>query len=354
MNSCAEIPILNIYYMLCYAWDRLTAKDLVDVSQIEGDNIYNLFSRVLAKGISHLIKKGFHREYKLVHEVPVPLRGKINFNESLKKNSLRYGKLHCEFDELTHDVLHNQIIKATLHNLLKAEGIDKSIKSDLVNIYRYFYDVGDIRLNKRLFAKVTVNKHNARYEFILELCELLYDNMLIDEHSGTRTFRDFAREDGQMPYVFENFVRNFYKKHLTGYKTSRENIAWDAKGDGLCYLPIMQTDITLESSDRRILMDTKYYKQALKANMGQEKLNSGNLYQLYAYLKNSEGKTLKAGKSSVGILLYPQVGNALDLTYYMQGHALKICTVDLNVHWEEIQNRLIGIIANSENCDNAL
>lgn len=55
----------------------------------------------------------------------------------------------------------------------------------------------------------------------------------------------------------------------------------------------MQTDISLESSERKIIMDTKYYQNTLTKNFGSQKLISGNLYQMFAYLSNhrkAEGK----------------------------------------------------------------
>ena len=41
------IPITNIYYLLCYAWDRLDEKDVVDVHPEEEKDLADLFARVL-------------------------------------------------------------------------------------------------------------------------------------------------------------------------------------------------------------------------------------------------------------------------------------------------------------------
>ena len=37
------------------------------------------------------------------------------------------------------------------------------------------------------------------------------------------------------------------------------------------YLPIMQPDIVLESNNRKVVLDTKYYKEALKEYHGRKK-----------------------------------------------------------------------------------
>ena len=39
----SKIPIRNIYYMLCYAYDILKQGDNVNLSNEDFDNIYDLF-----------------------------------------------------------------------------------------------------------------------------------------------------------------------------------------------------------------------------------------------------------------------------------------------------------------------
>jgi 5-methylcytosine-specific restriction enzyme subunit McrC len=42
-----EIPIQNIYYLLCYAWNKLEERDIVDVKGIETTELCDLFAKVL-------------------------------------------------------------------------------------------------------------------------------------------------------------------------------------------------------------------------------------------------------------------------------------------------------------------
>ena len=53
-----KIPIQNIYYLLCYAWNKLDERDIVDVRGIDSTNILDLFARVLIGGLSRLFKQG--------------------------------------------------------------------------------------------------------------------------------------------------------------------------------------------------------------------------------------------------------------------------------------------------------
>ena len=58
-----EIPVQNIYYLLCYAWNKLEERDIVDVQGIETTELQDLFAKVLLGGTSRLIKMGLYRGY---------------------------------------------------------------------------------------------------------------------------------------------------------------------------------------------------------------------------------------------------------------------------------------------------
>ena len=59
-----EIPIQNIYFLLCYAWDKLDERDVVDVDPVGITELVDLFSRVLISGTNHLLKRGFRSQLR--------------------------------------------------------------------------------------------------------------------------------------------------------------------------------------------------------------------------------------------------------------------------------------------------
>lgn len=48
----------------------------------------------------------------------------------------------------------------------------------------------------------------------------------------------------------------------------------------------MRGDLILESTDRQITLDTKFYQEAMSEWYETKKLRSVHLYQLMAYLRN--------------------------------------------------------------------
>lgn len=323
--------------MLCYAWGHYPERDFIEVQSLESKDLTELFSAVLARALGSLVKKGLYKEY-IAHEDELGvIRGKINFLESLRKQSIWHAQVVCQYDEFSEDVIHNQLIKGTLRALLKVEDLSDKSKAGLRRVYPYFTNVSEMSLSSKMFRMPRLHQNNHQYGFILKICEFLYEQVLIQEGTGRAKFKTFEISKSQMALLFENFVRNFYIRECPEFKVYREDIKWEAQGDQLQFLPLMKTDISIIAGHRKIIMDTKFYKEALSTRFESEKLKSHNLYQLYAYLGNDPDRHQYEME---GILLYPEVKRDLTLQYQLQDKQLKVMTVNLNQNWQGIYERL--------------
>ncbi len=344
MTELSKIPIQNIYYLLCYAWNKLEERDIVDVSGIETTSLWNLFAKVLIGGLNHLLKRGLDRGYVPYSEDSRCLRGKLCFAPMIKRNLFATAQVHCEYDELSYNVLHNQILKAMLRLLIDSHTVDdKDIQDQLTGLYRRLHEIDEVRLSASLFNRVQLHRNNAFYDFPLKICELIYNNLLVSEDTGKSKFRDFVQDRKKMAKVFEDFVRNFYKIERPDCGVSGKEISWNLEPSDK-YVPKMKTDISIELGNSRVVIDTKYYREALVTNQyGQEKIRSTHLYQIIAYLKNLEAKD-GINRYCSGILLYPTVDKDIHLNYRMDGHKIMIRTINLNQDWKLIRSDLLNIL----------
>ena len=339
-----EIPIQNIYFLLCYAWDKLEERELVDVDPVGITELVDLFSRVLISGTNHLLKRGFDRNYVLHEEQTGRLKGKIRF-DAVFKAGMPTATLPCEFDELSYDVVHNRILKATARRLMRTDTISKENAEELAALCRQLPEVRDVELTGQIFGQVQLHRNNQFYDFLMKLCELIHHNLLVSETRGRSRFRDFTRDRRQMWVLFENFVRNFYRQHTKSkYRVRREDIRWnliprdpsDAK-----LLPKMQTDISLEAEGRKIIIDCKYTPEATQMHHESESLRSEHLYQLHAYLSNLPDQESRRE----GMLLYPEVDKPLKAVFTGNGRTISICTINLHQPWTAIHNDLLRLVA---------
>ena len=319
-----SIPIRNVYYLLCYAWDALQEGEQVDVDLEGSGPTVNLLGRVLEAGVTHLLKRGLGREYITQEATVAGIRGKLEFGVTLKKNLLAEGRTVCAFDELHHDVLPNQILKATLRRLLTVPELDPALYGRLLGLRRRLHDISEIDLTARSFRTVQLHRNARVYLFLMSLCRLVYDNLLVDEETGQARFRDFVRDERQMASLFEQFVFNFYRREQSTYNVRRPHLQWQAEAteEDRKYLPVMRTDVVLRSAEETIVLDTKFYPRALVTSRtgSQPKVHSSHLYQMLAYLKNYEPEVGVAA----GILLYPTVEDDFSYNYRILGHPVRV------------------------------
>ena len=83
-----QIPIENIYYLLCYAWNKLEEKERVNVSVDDKTELLDLFAKILINGTKILLKKGIDRSYIDFTDEIAGVKGKVQISQTLKSNLL--------------------------------------------------------------------------------------------------------------------------------------------------------------------------------------------------------------------------------------------------------------------------
>ena len=345
------IPVQNIYYLLAYAWNRLDEAEALNLGTESFTNLFDLLAKVLANGTTHLLKRGLDRSYLEEEALTNRLKGKILFQPSIKENSLIKAAAYCAFDELSFDILHNQLLKATIRKLTREEGLDKGLKEDLqIILQRFPAEITNIEVKANYFKRVHLHRNNQHYKLLISICELIWQELLSKEENGEQPFKNFIRDKKRMANLFERFLLNFYQKqlHPEDWTVSPKQLTWKLQAfsnpSDEEYIPAMKTDISLESKSRYIIMDAKYYPQALKSQYNKDKIISTNLYQIFSYTQNLQGIR---DLDIEGILIYPEVTKSLSLTYqYKTGNKalVKICTINLNQDWQEIETDLLKIV----------
>lgn len=340
LEKRSKIPVKNIYYMLVYAWNYPFEKNNIQVDGNDEKDLIHLLSKVLLGKVKSLIKKGFYKEYVQNVEVTSMIRGRILFKETLQTFAHKRGKLYTEPEDMTYDILHNQLIKTTLYYLARSKQLSSEIQDEIKTVLPYFDSVSLIKIKSRMFNEVKMNRNNQHYQFIMNICQFIWEHHLLHENYGDKMFQDVSREHKTMARLFENFVKNFYRSEIPASRVKSESMHWPAEGEHLDFLPKMQTDISLEFGNTKIIMDTKFYKDMFGTWWDKESIRSSHLYQLFSYLKNDEYNTNQRAR---GILLYPKVEKSIDLQYQIHGFSIKVCTLDLTRDWREIHEKLLGI-----------
>jgi len=348
MDNPSIIPIRNVYYMLTYAWQSFNVVDEARVGKESFKNIYNLLGKVFYSGLLQLVKRGFHREYMEDLEDTAYIKGKINFNNSIKNNFQVNRRISCLYDNYTDNVNFNGILKYTLVILIRSPELNSTIKKDLRKLLPVFSHIKSIEPTRVIMSRLTYSRNNQHYVLLMNICYLIRNGLISKDKGDELKFSDFIKEN-EMSNLYEKFILNFYKKHLSKdkYKVYSPIIEWnideDKANSDLNYLPNMRTDITIENKeeDIQLIIDTKFYQSALNDSyMGYGKKHiTGNLYQIFAYVNNTRFEGTKKG-----MLLYPTVETEIDSMYWINGKKIEVKTINLDEEWNNIEERLLGII----------
>jgi 5-methylcytosine-specific restriction enzyme subunit McrC len=183
------------------------------------------------------------------------------------------------------------------------------------------------------------------YDFILRLCLLIFDSVVLDARTGNTVFYDFREDEARMAALFEDFVFNFLSFEQRDASVTKPIIRWhDAHGSehDLLRLPVMRTDVVLEWAGRRLVLDAKYYQEALKEHRGRERVRSSHLYQIFAYLDNMTAAS-SAGTCE-GMLLYPVVEQPFSFTYRLKGYRIAIRSINLAQPWPGIHRDMLALL----------
>jgi 5-methylcytosine-specific restriction enzyme subunit McrC len=345
------IPIRNLYYLFLYAWARFPGGAIGEVGIDKSPDLPKLFAKLLSAGTRRLFRRGLDRGYQtFTHELIGP-RGRLRLDRMIKETTPLRGTAICDFDDLTHDVLHNQILKATLTDLASCSDFDNDSRHGLRSLARQFHDVADIRLSASCFRRVTVSRNSREYIFLMRLCEFLFWSLMPDERGTAARFQTVLDDEVRMSAVFEDFLRAFFQLNRPEYRVRAESSEWyetKATEDDLALLPRMVTDITLRQPGRTVIVDAKFYRKALAQSPYGERVRSQHLYQLVTYLQNERMR--QDGRALSGMLIYPDVGRSLRLRYRLLGIPVLVATVDLGKEWRNIEAELHELL---DDCANA-
>ena len=340
------IRVRNLYHMLAYAFSALSEQGYRAVATEDFDNAAELCAAILERGVSLQLRRGLGQEYVSRSEARSCLRGKVEVTESVKSQALLRRQMVCSFDEFSVDGAMNRIIKATLAMLVCSD-ISRARKKSLKKLMVFFNDVSDIDLHAVDWS-MRYDRNNRTYRMLMAVCWLVVKGLLQTRSDGRTRMMDFFDEQ-RMCRLYEKFILEYYRKEHPQLRASASYVGWaldDGFGDGL---PVMRSDITLSASGRVLIIDAKYYEHTLQQHFDKRSVHSGNLYQIFTYVKNKQAELDRAGESveASGMLLYAATDEDVqpDFTYRMSGNRIGVATLDLDRPFEDIRAQLDGIAA---------
>jgi len=331
--------------MLSYAFTTLNQSNFEDVATEEFDNMHNLFAAILAKGIGQQLKQGLYREYLNNRENMVVMRGKIDMSGTIKNKIARQQILSCDYDDLSENNLLNQILKTTVMILLRHSKVDAEYKDTLKKEMLFFSNVDTLEPASIRWSSLRFHRNNQTYRMLVSICQLILEGMLLTTEQGEYKLASFLDEQ-RMCRLYEKFILEYYSKEFPALSVSASQIPWALDDDIGTMLPVMQSDITLSCGNEVLIIDAKYYSHTTQLHYDVHTLHSGNLYQIFTYVKNKDSEFGEKPHKVSGMLLYAKTDETIqpDNSYRMSGNKISVRTLDLNCEFPVIVAQLNSIV----------
>ena len=325
--------------MLTYAFECLKEDKYKYCGSEDFKDAGDLFAEILNVAISKEIKRGLNKDYILYKSSLKNPVGKFNLTETIKTSSIPKKQIVCEYDVFSCNSYLNKIIKTTINLLIRSD-IGKERKKKLRKLIVYLNDVDELD-PYTINWEIQFNKNNQTYKMIIYICWLVVKGLLQTTNEEKFKLNGFIDEK-RMCELYEKFILKYYKKEFKNLTVSHSQIKWALDDENDFMLPIMQSDVMIDSKDKTLIIDAKYYTKMVQKRFDSEKIHSFNLYQIYTYVKNEN----KIGKQVSGLLLYAQTDGrlVLDNSYLIDGNKISVKSLDLNCEFEEIKNQLNHIL----------
>lgn len=337
------IRVQNVYYMLAYAFQVLHEQGYKNVATEEFDNVAELLSAILCRGVSVQIKRGLIRQYISREEAFASPRGKLEIGESIKTQVIRKKQLVCNYDEFSVDAYPNRIIKTTMDLLLRGS-ISKARKKEIRKLMIFFDGISILDIHS-INWDIQYDRNNQTYRMLIAVCRFVIKGLLQTTADGSTKIMDYA-DDQTMAKLYEKFILGYYQREHPELKAYSPQIAWQVTDGYRTLLPTMQSDIVItnKAAKKTLIIDAKYYthNMQMKAPYMTQTLHSGNLYQIFTYVKN-----WSAAPDEVvsGMLLYAGTDDAIQPNndYQMSGNQISVKTLDMDCDFSKIAAQLDSI-----------
>ena len=337
------IRVQNVYYMLAYAFQVLHEQGYKNVATEEFDNVAELLAAILCRGVSVQIKRGLIRQYISREEALASPRGELEIGESIKTQVIRKKQLVCNYDEFSVDAYPNRIIKTTMELLLRGS-ISKARKKEIRKLMIFFDGISILDIHS-INWDIQYDRNNQTYRMLIAVCRFVIKGLLQTTADGSTKIMDYA-DDQTMAKLYEKFILGYYQREHPELKAYSPQIAWQVTDGYRTLLPTMQSDIVItnKAAKKTLIIDAKYYthNMQMKAPYMTQTLHSGNLYQIFTYVKN-----WSAAPDEVvsGMLLYAGTDDAIQPNndYQMSGNQISVKTLDMDCDFSKIAAQLDSI-----------
>ncbi len=323
---CPKIGIPQLLSLACYAMGKVKFQQ-EDFDFPDEYALPDVLASALAVQARRAFSRGLLHGYITEEEALYTVRGRIRFDDQIRR---RFGvplPVEVRYDEFTDDIPENRLVKAAAYRLGRMRLRSAKARIGLGWIAGILDNVSLVEFPRSGVPALTFDRLNEHYQGVVELSRLIL------RHSAFESNRGQVRASGflvDMNVLFQEFLTVSLREALgVSEKVFGESAISSLDNEGMVHL---RPDLVWRDGASCIFVGDAKYK-----NITGKSVPEADLYQMLAYIT--------ALDLSSGLLVYAQ-GEA-DVATYTVRHSrkrLEVTSLDMSGTLDKILDN-VGILA---------
>ena len=270
------------------------------------------------------LMQGMIRHYVERNENINVLRGRLRVEQQFKHNLAHRERLYCQYDDLSADNTHNQVIKYVLCLMMKiSTGV--MVRKQLTELLMRFEAITDVKADLKMVDSLTFNRFTCRYKEIFKQCRWflqgLHPDVLVGHDPCLTLLFDMNK-------LFESYVAIIFRKlawaegiRLREQGPQKYMVRRDDRNEQLF---LMKPDMVFLDTDNRFVAIADAKWKMLDDREKKLGISQADLYQMAGYAMRYAVDRLA--------LIYPKqqwLQNPVDLQFQGASSILRIVPVDV-------------------------
>jgi 5-methylcytosine-specific restriction enzyme subunit McrC len=197
-----KVPLDRVFFLLSYAIDPRTWRQST-FSFAAAPTLLEAMIPPFATAVAQALRRGVLQGYRIEEDALQTVRGRIRFDEQIKRRYGRIPPIELQFDEFTEDIPPNRLIKTALARLSRLRIRNDEARRTLRRFDHALERVRTVEYDLRQLPEITYTRLNAHYRPAVELAKLVIRATSLELEHGAARGAAFLVD---MNSVFENFV----------------------------------------------------------------------------------------------------------------------------------------------------
>lgn len=205
-----KVPISSVLFLISYACEAVSWFDTLPPLAADLDAV-EMIAAMLARQIEQATRRGLLNGYQSVEEGLTVPRGRILFDEQIRRRSGVAPPIEVRHDVFTSDVLENRLLLAALATMSQMRLRSSVVRRELVRALLLFGSVTRVRFDRSAVPEVGFTRLNQHYRPAVGLASIVLRSSSLDLGAGTAPGAAFLID---MNAAFERFVRRALREAL--------------------------------------------------------------------------------------------------------------------------------------------